>query len=35
MKGLEPLARHLGIDPDELIRRGQMLQFVLRGRKPN
>ena len=35
MEDLEPLARNLGIDPDELIRRGQMLQFVLRGRKPN
>ena len=35
MEDLEPLARNLGIDPDELIRHGQMLQFVLRGRKPN
>jgi SAM-dependent methyltransferase len=34
MEDLEPLARNLGIDPDELIRRGQVLQFVLRGRKP-
>ena len=34
MEDLEPLARNLGIDPDELIRRGQVLQFVLEGRKP-
>jgi SAM-dependent methyltransferase len=35
MEDLEPLARNLGIDPDELIRRGQALQFVLCGRKPS
>ena len=34
MEDLEALARNLGIDPDELIRRGQVLQFVLVGRKP-
>ena len=34
MEDLEPLARNLGVDPDELIRRGQVLQFVLVGRKP-
>lgn len=34
MEDLEPLARNLGIDPDELIRRGQVLQFVLLARKP-
>ena len=34
MEDLEPLARNLGIDPDELIRRGQVLQFVLVGKKP-
>lgn len=34
MEDLEPLARNLGIDPDELIRRGLVLQFVLVGRKP-
>ena len=34
MEDLEALARNLGIDPDELIRRGQILQFVLVGRKP-
>jgi SAM-dependent methyltransferase len=34
MEDLEPLARNLGIDPDELIRRGQVLQFVFAARKP-
>jgi SAM-dependent methyltransferase len=34
MEDLEPLARNLGVDPDELIRRGQVLQFVLLARKP-
>ena len=34
LEDLEPLARNLGIDPDELIRRGQVLQFVLVGKKP-
>lgn len=34
MEDLEALARNLGVDPDELIRRGQVLQYVLVGRKP-
>ena len=35
MEDLEALARDLGVDPDELIRRGQILQYVLVGRKPH
>jgi hypothetical protein len=31
MEDLEPLARNLGVDPDVLIARGQVLQFVLTG----
>ena len=31
MEDLEPLARNLGADPDVLIARGQVLQFVLTG----
>jgi SAM-dependent methyltransferase len=33
MEDLEPLARNLGCDPDVLIARGQVLQFVLTGVK--
>lgn len=34
MEYLEPLARHLGADPDQLIQRGLPLQYVLVARKP-
>ena len=33
MEDLEALARNLGVDPDALIQRGMVLQFVLVGRK--
>jgi SAM-dependent methyltransferase len=34
LEDLEPLALNLGVDPNELIRRGLPLQYVLVGRKP-
>jgi SAM-dependent methyltransferase len=33
MEDLEPLARNIGMDPDVLIARGQVLQFVLVGER--
>ncbi len=35
MEDLEPLARNLGVDPDMLLARGQVLQFVLVGKCAN
>lgn len=34
MEYMEPLARHLGVDSDQLIQRGLPLQYVLVSRKP-
>jgi SAM-dependent methyltransferase len=34
MEYMEPLARHLGVDADQLIQRGLPLQYVLVSRKP-
>lgn len=34
LEDLEPLALNLGVDPNELIKRGLPLQYVLVGRKP-
>ncbi len=34
MEYFEPLARRLGVDPDQLIQRGLPLQYVLVSRKP-
>lgn len=34
LEDLEPLARRFGVDPEQIIERGQVLQYVLVGRKP-